>query len=130
VGWSPQGTSFITSDNPFVVVPPQNFSGELEGYGILTPGATTVLPLTRSTCVYFRGKGGHINYGVAPEDFVHDVNCYVAANSDRFVIAQDKAMLQNVVCKTKVGEWRNGPRVQFNAPDPYSHVRPSSGKNE
>jgi hypothetical protein len=116
---APKGTSFVTCDDPFTVVPPPFFDSSLQGYGILTPGASTIVPLSGKTAVCFFGGGDRFRGAVVRRDFLRNVNLVVAANSDRFVIARDEALLRSVVLKGKLDQWRTGPRLQMNAPDPY-----------
>jgi hypothetical protein len=71
--WTPKESSFITCDNPFTLVPPPNFDGTVEGFGILTPNATTIIPLSRKTGIYFSGEGGKVRYAVARKDFVRQI---------------------------------------------------------
>lgn len=120
---APKGMAFVTCDNPFTVVPPPNFDGTLGGYGILTPGASTVVPLSGRTAICFFGEGEQIRGAVVRKDFLRNVNVVVAANSERFVIARDEPLLRSIVRKGKLDQWRPGPRFQMNAPDPYA-LRP------
>jgi hypothetical protein len=120
---APKGCSFITCDNPFTVVPPPSFDDSLVGHGILTPGASTVVPLSRQTAICFYGEGERIRGAVVRRDFLRNVNVVVAANSERFVIARDEPLLRSIVRKGKLDQWRPGQRFQINAPDPYC-IRP------
>lgn len=117
---APKGASFVTCDNPFTVVPPPSFDDTLEGFGILTPGASTVVPLSRRTAICFRGEGIHGRGAVVYKDFLRQVNLVVAANSERFVIAREEALLRSLVRKAKLDQWQPGSRVKMNAPGPYA----------
>ncbi|MGC9971422.1 MAG: DUF4238 domain-containing protein [Bryobacteraceae bacterium] len=126
---APKGTSFITCDNPFTVVPPPFFDDTVEGYGILTPGASTVVPLSCKTAICFHGEGERIRGAVVRRDFLRNVNAVVAANSERFVIARDEPLLRSIVRKTKLDQWQPRPRFQMIAPDPYG-LKPSEPEPE
>lgn len=117
---APKGTSFVTCDNSFTVVPPPFFDRALGGYGIMTPGASTVVPLSRTTAICFHGEGERIRGAVVHRDFLRNTNLVVAANSERFVIAREEPLLRSLVRKGKLGQWQPGPRFKMNAPDPYS----------
>jgi hypothetical protein len=123
---APKGTSFVTCDNPFTVVPPPFFDDTLEGYGILTPGSSTVVPLSRRTAICFYGEGERTRGAVVYKDFLRHVNLVVAANSERFVIASDGLLLKSLVRKGKLDQWQPGPRFKMNAPDPYAMKPPES----
>lgn len=122
---APKGMSFLTCDNPFTVVPPPFFDDSIQGYGILTPGASTVVPLSSKTAICFYGEGDRTRGAVLYRNFLRNVNMVVAANSDRFIIARDEPLLRSVVRKGKLDEWQRGPQFKMNAPDPYA-VKPES----
>jgi hypothetical protein len=126
---APKGCSFVTCDNPFTVVPPPFFDDSLEGYGIMTPGASTIVPLSRKTAISFYGEGDRVRGAILYKTFLRSTNVVVAANSERFVIARDEALLRSVVKKGKLDQWQAGPRFKLNAPDPYA-VRPSERNGE
>jgi len=117
---APKGMSFVTCDNPFTVVPPPFFDDTFCGYGILTPGASTVVPLSRKTAICFYGEGERNRGAVVYKDFLRHTNLVVAANSERFVIAREEPLLRSLVRKGKLDQWQPGPRFQMNAPDPYA----------
>jgi hypothetical protein len=104
---APKGCSFITCDNPFTVVPPPNFDGSVQGYGILRPGASTIVPLSSKTAICFFGEGQRVRGAVVYKEFLRNTNVIVAANSERFVIARDEPLLRSVVRKGKLEQWRD-----------------------
>lgn len=126
---APKGCSFVTCDNPFTVVPPPFYDGSLVGYGILTPGASTVVPLSYKSAICFYGEGDRIRGAVVFREFLRNTNVVVAANSERFVIARDEALLRSVVRKGNLDQWQAGSRFKMNAPDPYA-TKPSGPKPE
>jgi hypothetical protein len=117
---APKDCSFVTCDNPFTLVPPPFFDDSLVGYGILTPGASTVVPLSHKTAICFHGEGDRVRGAVVYKQFLRNTNVVVAANSERFVIARDEPLLRSVVRKGKLDQWQPGSRFQMNAPDPYA----------
>ena len=120
---APKGCSFITCDNPFTVVPPPNFDSSLGGYGIFTPGASTIVPLSSKTAVCFYGEGDSTRGAVLYRAFLRNVNVVVAANSERFVIARDEPLLRSVVRKGQLDRWQRPPQFKMDAPDPYGEFR-------
>jgi len=95
--FAPPGAAFITTDNPFTVVPPPGHDLDRQDYGVLTPEAITVLPLSTDACLSFcRGRGA-VSGGEVDACFLNDLNYFVAANCDRFVLAGDEALLRRVV---------------------------------
>lgn len=117
---APKAMSFITCDNPFTVVLPPFFNDSIQGYGILTSGASTVVPLSSKTAICFSGEGNRTRGAVVYRNFLRNTNMVVAANSERFVIARDEHLLRSVVRKGKLDQWQRGPQLKMNAPDPYA----------
>jgi hypothetical protein len=117
---APKGMSFLTCDNPFTVVTPPKFDDSIQGYGILTPGASTVVPLSSKTAICFYGEGDRTRGAVVYKSFLRNTNMVVAANSDRFVIARDEPLLRSVVRKGQLDQWQRGPQFKMDAPDPYA----------
>lgn len=111
---APPGLSFITSDAPFMIAPPHGMENDWRAYGVLTPGAATTIPLSRSTCVVIRGEGGQDHYGCIRKDAARRINENVAKNSDRFVIGRDQPYLERLVKRTKVDQYRWTSRFEFN----------------
>lgn len=100
--------TFVTSDNPFIVVPPLGKDTIVEGTGPLSPGATNLIPLSSSTLLCARQDGsGPIKFVRANRDFVRFTNQLVASASDRFLLARDEALLKKLVKATKADQWQN-----------------------
>jgi len=100
---SPEQTSFITTDNPFTLVPPLD-SKSFYGVGIATEGAEKLVPLSQESCLMMCYRGDYIGYRGISRQEVHNVNLKVAANCDRFVIGCDEASVKDIVKTAKIGE--------------------------
>ncbi|MGJ5813691.1 DUF4238 domain-containing protein [Paludibaculum fermentans] len=111
----PNACSFITCDHPFVVIPPVGLNGDLSGYGIRTAGATTAVPLSSRSLICFHESGHGIGYRLARRDEVRYFNAEVATNSERFVLARDRPLLESVVRRTNLAVEQARPRLQFEA---------------
>ncbi|HWR81893.1 MAG TPA: DUF4238 domain-containing protein [Candidatus Deferrimicrobium sp.] len=92
--WPPQNSSFVTSDNPFTIIPREPSA---EKVGFLTPGALKVTPLSPRCCVVLEDQGLGIRYRRVPRKIVDGFNVHFAANSRRFVIARDELELRTAV---------------------------------
>jgi hypothetical protein len=100
--------TFVTSDNPFIVVPPLGKDTVVEGTGPLSRGATNLIPLSSTTLLCARQDGaGPLKFVRANRDFVRFANQLVASASDRFLLARDEALLRKLVKVTKADQWRN-----------------------
>jgi hypothetical protein len=106
--WTTPESTFVTSDNPFIVVPPLDRDPAIEGTGPLSPGATNLIPLSSRSLLCARNDGsGPLKFARANRDFVRSANRLVAAESDRFLIARDEALLKKLVKITKADQWEN-----------------------
>ncbi len=107
---------FITSDAPFVTARPWDET-DPRTYGVLTPGAATLVPLSPAVCVVIDGEGGNDRYGYMRKDGVRRVNSNVAQNSDRFIIGRNQPYLERLVKRTRVDQYRWTARFEFNEMD-------------
>jgi len=108
--YSSKNSSFITSDNPFVVTRPQNYNGP---YGIGTKGAKKLVPLNQKVCLVMCDKGESvINRQVSSKD-VRSVNGLIALECNRFLISKDKSLLESLVKNSKIDKWRKKSRVKL-----------------
>lgn len=106
--WTTPDCTFVTSDNPFVVVPPSGKDTTIEGTGPLSPGATNLIPLSSTSLLCARQDGSEpLTFVRANRDFVRFANQRVAHASDRFLLARDEALLKKLVKTTKVDQRRN-----------------------
>ena len=111
--WAPKNSSFITSDNPFVLVPPSNYDlKSLYGVGLITPGAKKLIPLSQRTCLMITDYGHSISNKEIDSLTVKKINLNIAIRSDRFLIAKDKPLLKKIVEITKVNEWKKKESVR------------------
>lgn len=96
---------FITPDAPFVTAPPSD-ENECRAYGVLTPGAATLVPLSSKVCLVIGGEGWNDRYGYMRKDGVRWINSNVAQNSDCFVIGRNQPYLERLVKRTRVDQYR------------------------
>jgi len=108
--YSPKNSSFITSDNPFIVTSPENYNGP---YGIRTKGTKKIVPLSRKVCLVMCDRGERmINMQVSSKD-VKSINYFIANGCDRFLISRDKSLLESLVKISKINKWRKKSRVRL-----------------
>ncbi len=94
--FAPRNSSFITTDDPFVLIPPRELPNNAP-YGIATKGTQKFVPLSQKVCLAMFDRGNKINIKEANRDEVRGLNLSIVSRSDRFVIARDKALVKNVV---------------------------------
>lgn len=110
---APKRTSFTTSDVPFGVIPPGDWDSKgIGGVGLVTPGAIKVVPLTQSTTLFMLDQGDETLHRDLSQEQVRDLNLRVTARTERFAIARDKALLENLVTTTGIDRGGHGPRIQ------------------
>lgn len=109
---APGRSSFISSDNPFVLVPPSEWDPKgFYGVGIATPGAAKVIPLSAKTCLLIGDYGDSLRISQGNQGLIRNLNLNIAINSDRFIIGRAEELLKRIVDITKVDQWRKKQRV-------------------
>ena len=107
---APEGTSFVTTDNPVLVLgpsgkppdPPQGWLGKLNPYslageGFGTPGTQTVLPLSRRVYLVAEGEGTRMAFMRADRKWVRFANRTHAARRDNLLVARDEALIRSLI---------------------------------
>jgi hypothetical protein len=111
-------TSFVTSDSPFVVLPPRNVKLPFPfTYGIGTRGAAKFIPLTQKVCLGIGDKGRGFRHELASQSEVRAINVEVARNCERNVIGRDINLVKSIVAKAHLsGGTERGPIVHVFGP--------------
>lgn len=100
---SPDDSSFLTSDNPFIFIssPLENNLISRENKYFI-PGARKLIPMSNSICLLMLDKGTNIKYKQIHRNSVQKINLIITENCDRFVICRDKKLLEYLVKKTNL----------------------------
>lgn len=90
---APQGTSFITSDNPCFTVAPGKIMN-----GLLSPMATVIFPLRPDLCIYMKPglKSKTEHYKQLDEKEIRDINALILSNSYQCAVAKDRGQLEDL----------------------------------
>jgi hypothetical protein len=97
------GSQFVALDAPVVLLPPHDWTGE-RGYGFLTPGTMTLIPLTAGCALFMENAGAATDHSVMPDEGVHINNKGIVSHSERYVFARDRAYLERVVAEARLPE--------------------------
>jgi hypothetical protein len=111
---APDGSQFITSDVPFGIIPPRDWKPEglLGGVGILTPGAVKAIPLTGRTLLLAFDKGDITRHADMTVAVVREFNLATTARTERFTIANDRALLESLIPAAGINKPGTGPRMR------------------
>lgn len=96
-------SQFLTLDAPVVLLPPHDWTGE-RGYGFLTPGTMTLIPLTAGCALFMENAGKSIDHRVMPDEGVHINNKGMVSHSERYIFARDRTYLERVVTEARLPE--------------------------
>jgi len=88
---------FLTSDDPFTLIPPTDWRPGDGGVGFLTRGAVKLLPLTSNACLTMGDKGGGLDFRTASPIEVNSINTAVARGAGRIVVGCDKQLVEDTV---------------------------------
>jgi len=91
-------SSFITSDNPFLLIPPNDYEKKgVYGLGILVPGVKKIVPLTQKVCLVICDKGDKIEKINVSSKEVREINCHIAKNCDNLIISKNEILLKKLI---------------------------------
>lgn len=109
---APPGRAFVTSDNPFHIMPPANFEKRPKwmGYGYGTPGTKKLVPLTSKVGLVMCDYGDRIQHVDATSEAVRTFNLGLASDAFRFLIGHEEALVLSVARKMERAEKRGGFR--------------------
>jgi hypothetical protein len=95
---APPQKSFVTTDSPFLITPPQGWNNRFgPGTGLRIRGTRKWFPLTAERCLVMFEPGNVFTYrDVTPEN-VREINLEMAWHAYELVIARDEALLRSVV---------------------------------
>ncbi len=111
--YAPDKSSFVTSDNPFALVPPDDYNPKGPyGFGLITLGARKVVPLTQRTCLVMCDYGQRVIKSAIKSEEVRNINLNITVACDNLLIAKDKPLLEKLVKMTKINEWQIESRVR------------------
>ena len=106
-------TSFITTDNPLILVPPVDYKPGFFGVGIITEGARKVFPLSQAACLIMFDHGNLLEHRDADMTLVRKINLSLTSRADRFVIGRDEALVRNLIRTTRLTEWERKGRISI-----------------
>jgi len=108
----PPGCAFVTTDNPFHIIPP-SYIHELPkwmGYGYGTKGTQKLVPLSSSVGLVMGDFGDRIKHADAAPETVRQFNLGVASDASRFLIGHEEALVLSLARSMKKAEKRQGFR--------------------
>jgi uncharacterized protein DUF4238 len=108
---APARCTFVTTDNPVFLIPPEDHKSHYYGVGLITPGALKVFPLSQKTCLVMYDHGSLTIHAEATQQQVRDLNLEITNNAHRFVIGRDQALVRSLVNRTKLTE--REPQMRF-----------------
>jgi hypothetical protein len=102
VARAPKGAAFITSDDPFLLVPPRGYDPENSPYGvgIITLGAQKCVPLTQEIYLSIQDEGSEMAFWQADRRAVRSINQNTARSHRRFLFGRDEALVRKAASTT------------------------------
>lgn len=104
---------FITSDNPFILIPSKEQIEKQLGIGVDTPGVKKFIPLSSNRGVTIFDDGFAIGNFYLEEPYISTYNKLVARDSKRFIFSKSKRVLEDIVGLTKIDTWQKGDRIKM-----------------
>jgi hypothetical protein len=95
--------SFITSDNPFVVVEPtEDIALPRDASRLLFQFSKIIFPLASNACLVLEDLNRNSMFINTSRNVVREINIITAKNCERFVISRNEALLRNIVRKAQI----------------------------
>jgi Protein of unknown function (DUF4238) len=111
---TPRRKSFVTSDIPVIVSPPDNYKhSAIYGIGFATPGAVTVVPLTQKTCLLIKDDIPQVVSHQVTDNFVRRINLLIASGCDRYIIGNAKELITSIVKRTNISKRPRVSRIKI-----------------
>jgi len=106
---APEGETFITTDNPFLITPPARWDNRFgSGRGIRIPGSRKWFPLTATRCLVMFDPGDVFTYRDVSAESMREINLEQAWQAYRYVVARDEPLLRSIVEATLEQRQKNG----------------------
>lgn len=90
-----ENISFITSDSPFIPVPPLGSSRRF--YGVASQGVCKLLPLSGKMCLLMGDRGDLLSHHEMTREEVRAINLGITANCQNLVVGRDEALIRSLV---------------------------------
>lgn len=111
---APRKTSYVTTDNPLFIVPPDDWDHKsFYGVGIITHGAKKVAPLSQKVCMVMYDHGETIFHNDINREAVKRINFNITVHTDRFLIGRDEALVKSLSRKARLNQWERKGRIQI-----------------
>lgn len=106
---APEGKSFVTGDNPVVLMPLNKF-GPI-AFGV--PDTAKVMPLSCEVCLVADSLGEGVRVRLADREMVRRINVQIASDAQEFIIGRSQALIASLVEATGARDrtWTSSFRV-------------------
>jgi Protein of unknown function (DUF4238) len=103
--------AFVTSDRPFVILPPRDLPPAF-GFGLATPGATKIVALGNHLCLLLGDPGdGRLQHREVSHKGVRAMNLNVVSRCYEYAFGRDQPLLQSLVERTGVDQSDPEPSI-------------------
>lgn len=108
------GSAFICTDSPVVLGAPKDYdANSFYGVGIITPGATKLIPLSKISCMIMLDHGDTCSHYTVGQDQVRRTNLVLAVNCDRYMYSSSRNLLASLVKRTGIANTKKGKRIRM-----------------
>jgi Protein of unknown function (DUF4238) len=95
---APLGRGFVIGDNPFAIIPPEFHDVNVEGVGLMTPGAAVFVPLSSRICLRVTSAPNPSARNRKVDGAaVRAINRCQVVNSERYLFSQSDALLRRLI---------------------------------
>ncbi len=111
IAHTPSRMSLIVTDAPLLLIPPREWRPGMPSFGLGTPGAHKMIPLSRRVALFIGDLGSRFEFVPLTKGQTRENNLALAERCERFVIGCDELLIQNVVRRTRLAGSTRRPIV-------------------
>jgi hypothetical protein len=111
IGHAPPKMSLLVTDAPLLLIPPTTWRPGDRPFGLATPGAHKMVPLSRRIAVFIGDVGSGFVHLQLTKGQVRENNLALAARCERFIIGSDEPLVRYVVRQTDVATTPRRPMI-------------------
>jgi hypothetical protein len=96
--------SFITSDNPRLIIPPKH-NDPFMGVGLVTPGAVKIVPINSHICLHMYDVGERwttLHMETDDKDSIRFINYNIAREARRYIFSSHRGKLEVIIKKDRL----------------------------
>ena len=111
IGHAPMNMSHLVTDAPLLLIPPPDWQPGDDAFGLATPGAHKMIPLSRRIALFIGDNGSRFSHLQLTKGQLRQNNLALAERCERFIIGPDEPLVRYAVRRTAVATKPRRPMI-------------------